>query len=266
MKRSLICAIVVFVLGPTSSALADPSAVRGAGVVSSPHDMTVWGYTDSQTRVCAFCHTPHHSSTTGGDYLPLWSRAEDAKQFNVAYQSSTINASELHEATSDKAIGPTRLCMSCHDGTIAPDQHYGTSAGAALLTEDSFPSIGKGSGVGYGTVGLTNDHPVGFDYAAVAAGPQTGDPALAAIQQARDQPTADPWIRNEAALFLGNTLGIAIADRLYLSNGKSYMTCATCHDVHNKKNLYTATSAEDLNYLVLAPQAGSALCLSCHIK
>jgi hypothetical protein len=44
------------------------------------------------------------------------------------------------------------------------------------------------------------------------------------------------------------------------------MTCATCHDVHNKKNLYTTTGTEAVNYLVLAPQAGSKLCLSCHIK
>ncbi|QEM70302.1 hypothetical protein FO488_19205 [Geobacter sp. FeAm09] len=42
--------------------------------------------------------------------------------------------------------------------------------------------------------------------------------------------------------------------------------CATCHDVHNKKNTYTTTGTEPVNYLVLAPQKDSALCLTCHIK
>ena len=261
--------LAVLAVGSLAAAsVAFGAANRGDGVVGGPHDMTMYGYVDSQARVCAFCHTPHHAASTGGEYLPLWSRAEDTKPFNVAYNSSTINASALQEATSDKAIGPTRLCMSCHDGTIAPDQHYGASAGAATLTGDNFSAIGNGAGVGAGAAGLTNDHPVGFDYPAVAIGPETGiAPDAATLQAAADDPNADAWIRNPNAPYLDNSQGIKVADRLYVAaNGSAYMTCATCHDVHNKKNVYNTAVAEPVNYLVLAPQAGSKLCLSCHIK
>jgi len=261
--------LAVLAVGSLAAAsVAFGAANRGDGVVGGPHDMTMYGYVDNQARVCAFCHTPHHAASTGGEYLPLWSRAEDTKPFNVAYNSSTVNASALQEATSDKAIGPTRLCMSCHDGTIAPDQHYGASAGAATLTGDNFSAIGNGAGVGAGAAGLTNDHPVGFDYPAVAIGPETGiAPDAATLAAAANDPNADAWIRNPNAPYLDNSQGIKVADRLYVAaNGSAYMTCATCHDVHNKKNVYNTAVAEPVNYLVLAPQAGSKLCLSCHIK
>ena len=78
------------------------------------------------TVVCAFCHTPHHAyqGTNPTNYYPLWSRTLDVQNF-TPYRSATINAIDW---AADIAIGPTRLCMSCHDGTIALDQHYGKSA------------------------------------------------------------------------------------------------------------------------------------------
>jgi hypothetical protein len=53
------------------------------------------------------------------------------------------------------------------------------------------------------------------------------------------------------------------------------MTCATCHDVHNKNNVpnnaanqLDAAHADTVqgNYFVFAPQSGSQLCTSCHDK
>jgi hypothetical protein len=205
--------------------------------------------------------------TTGNDYLPLWSKdlAQDTGQFFIAYNTVTINNAESGDITKDKAIGPTRLCMSCHDGTVAPDQHYGSLGGTGTkLTDDNY----GGAGIAAGAAGLTNDHPVGIDYGAVAVGPTTGDPDAGAIASAAGQ-AQDPFIRNPGALYKNNNFQLTISDRLYNgSDGKRYMTCATCHDVHNKKNVYSV--AENLgvvaNYLVLAPQNNSDLCLSCHIK
>jgi len=265
MHRGSLTLIIVCSLVPSC---AFGAAARGSGVVGSPHDMTLYGYIDPQARVCAFCHTPHHAAQTGGEYLPLWSRAEDTKQFNVAYNSTSINAISLKEATTDKAIGPTRLCLSCHDGTIAPDQHYGITGNAPLINDDNFPSLGKGAGIGAGAIGLMNDHPIGFNYPAVAIGPETGVVLdSAAILTAAINPNTDPWVRNANALYLFNTLNLKVADRLFVaSNGIAYMTCATCHDVHNTKNVYTTAGDEPVNYLLLAPQAGSKLCLTCHLK
>jgi len=265
MKKQIAIAAVL-TLGAAAAAFG--AAARGDGVVGSPHDLysqAAYKGNEGQARICAYCHTPHHAATTGADYLPLWSKdiSQDTATFFTAYNSATINAAELSDASADKAIGPTRLCMSCHDGTVAPDQHYGSTGGTGTkLTGDTFAS---GAGVGAGN-GLTNDHPVGFDYPAVAVGPATLAPTVADIAAAGS--TQDPWIRNPSASYLNNNFALTIGDRLYhATDGKAYMTCATCHDVHNRKNSYTVADAGQVaNYLVLAPQAGSALCLSCHIK
>ena len=42
------------------------------------------------------------------------------------------------------------------------------------------------------------------------------------------------------------------------------MTCATCHDVHNKDNAVNTLGG--FNYFVYSNQAGSSLCLTCHAK
>ena len=268
MKKILIGAVGIIA---TCSALAFAGQAPTTGVLGSVHDMRASaGAVDigGNDRVCAFCHTPHHAyqGSNPSDYYPLWSRQLDTQSF-TPYASSTINAIDWN---ADIAVGPTRLCMSCHDGTIAPDQHYGNVGVVAGLAEN-IPGMGLGSswlggpGVGSGTAGLSNDHPVGFNYDTVAIGPATDAPSPALISGAGAQ--EDPWIRaaSDQLVYTGGPFPIKVNERLYTdqSDGSRYMTCATCHDVHNRKNADTVASP---NYLVLAPQKDSALCLTCHIK
>ena len=127
MKKILLALSLVALSAVAFAAPGDP----GTGVLASVHDMRTatgsgpgsdFGGND---RVCAFCHTPHHAyqGSDPNEYYPLWSRTLDGENF-APYASSTINAIDW---ASDVAIGPTRLCMSCHDGTIAVDQHYGSN-------------------------------------------------------------------------------------------------------------------------------------------
>ena len=80
---------------------------------------------------------------------------------------------------------------------------------------------------------LSNDHPISFTY----------DQALATA----DGDLFDPTVANTA-------LGGTIDDDL-LSDGK--VQCTSCHDVHN--------SLGNMDLLWI-PNAGSALCLTCHDK
>jgi hypothetical protein len=155
--------------------------------------------------------------------------------------------------------------MSCHDGAIAPDQHYGQAnvAPTGRFASDDFaayPSAVKNIAVGLGG-NFSNDHPIGFDI--MQSMTDTGIfPTV---------PTTKTWLRAGAASTK------LISDGLYKTNPTStekYMTCATCHDVHNKDNVANTaangvaghTDSANLNYFVFAPQSGSQLCLSCHDK
>ena len=248
MKKKIVAALALMALA-APNAFAAPTAASGDGVALSVHDMNVveYGITpDEQGRICAFCHTPHHAIQDATvEYLPLWSHELTAMAFANPYTSATFDAETL--APVDPLAGPSRLCMSCHDGVIAVDQHYGF-AGGTVFNGDQFTGATPQIAVGLNG-DFTNDHPVGFDIADVAA--------------------VDSGIFPDVAtghVFNGTTM--PIVDTLYSSIAGmpgTIMTCATCHDVHNKDNVVN-TGTVVRNYLVYADQNGSDLCLSCHDK
>ncbi len=120
-------------------------------VVNTKHNLSVSGTGDihatSETRVCIFCHTPHHAS----DVTPLWSRPENTTIYTL-YTSSTMTA------VPGQPTGYSRLCLSCHDGTVA----LGSLHGAAIPIPLNVPDLsGRASNLG---TNLRNDHPISFLY------------------------------------------------------------------------------------------------------
>jgi len=204
----------------------------GTGIVHSKHDMNDVSNADTQNRVCAFCHTPHHAlDDMQADYLPLWSHELTSLTFGH-YETVTFDG--RNNAQPDRLVGPSRLCMSCHDGAVAVDQHYGIPGG------DIRPADGWGD-IGVAAAGdLTNDHPIGFNYEWV-----TGE-------DLEIRPVTTP---------VSNPKVDIVQDLLYDHDGdgtKDIMTCSSCHDVHN-------TDAND-DYFLYGYQANSEFCLICHDK
>ena len=259
--KKLICLLALAALSAgTAFAGADP----GTGVVGSPHDINTLSNLerDDQGRVCAFCHTPHHAEDLAGEYNPLWSHTPFTGS-GIPYESATFQGDD--NGFIDPLIGPSRLCMSCHDGMIAPDQHYGNLfpgtniQGSFPYGSDLFGGIAVGLGGYFG-----NDHPIGFDVTNVG----TDNGGIHA-----DTFSGRAWYVGAAYS------AVAIEDGLYepVPGGPRYFTCATCHDVHNQDNVRNNASTEydagahrantnEVNYFVYAPQSGSQLCISCHNK
>lgn len=159
-----------------------------AGILGSAHDFSGAGWNRSG-EICIVCHTPNsgESSVTAG---PLWNH-------DITSASFTLYTSDTLDATLEQPDGLSKLCLSCHDGTVALDSFGGTAgsftlAGSALMGTD-----------------LSGNHPIGFTF----------DAALAA----KDGELFDP---SSKASGLGSTIA---ADMLY--DGK--LRCPSCHDVHN---------------------------------
>jgi hypothetical protein len=249
MMKKLVIAVALVALSATGAFAAAANA-PGTGVVNSVHNInTIPGATaDAQARVCAFCHTPHHAlADPTGQEQPLWSHQYTGYINNwTPYHSPTLDAN-----ITDPLMGPSRLCMSCHDGVVAADQHYGIAGTKVGLGGDGFGGRDIGLADAAGNANFGNDHPIGFDYLAVAGkAPATGtDKGI--------------WGATNRT-FRGNLNNptITVKDTLYQGQ---YMTCATCHDVHNKDNAANI-AASSRNYFVYAPQDGSQLCLTCHDK
>ena len=157
-------------------------------IVGSAHDFSDEGWSGGE--ICLPCHTPHNADTTEPD-APLWNHAVTASVFTV-YTSPTM------EQTPVQPQGPTKLCLSCHDGTVALDSFGGTTgtnfiAAAADLTTD-----------------LSDDHPVSVYWNHQTGGAGSG-----------------PYCNNCHAAH-NPTLQLSV-----LPFFNHYVECSTCHNVHN---------------------------------
>jgi predicted CXXCH cytochrome family protein len=213
-RKSLLPIMTIFVLYLLSS-----NASSGT-ISGSPHDFNKDVRNESGV-LCEPCHTPHQTKKLP---LPLWNPELPTDTY-VLYESvqqpSTDSSSGILPSSSSK------VCLSCHDGTIAFENFGDISDGSICLHGEV--SIGTD---------LSNDHPISFVYdtsLSVADG-ELYDPSTKLSGIADSEGTID-----EDMLFQGR------------------MECSSCHDVHN-------TRAVAGTKLLLKGNAGSALCMTCHDK
>lgn len=135
----------------------------------------------------------------------------------------------------------SKLCLSCHDGTVGV-LDYGGATGGMTLADAYAPGVGASV---LGT-NLSNDHPIGITY----------DAALVAS----DGGLADPATKSVTIGSIPSRTGTIAT--MMLVGGK--VECPSCHDVHN---IYTvANGGATSKGLVKVAMAGSSLCLQCHAK
>lgn len=163
-------------------------------VVGSVHDLSVFGPGDIhalyEEQVCIFCHAPHNA--TG--QRPLWNRHLPPTHYRI-YESSTT------DARIDQPSGPSKMCLSCHDGALALGLVASRPIDEPIVM--SRRTIPPGSSDL--TQDLSDDHPIGFRY----------DRALA---------FRDPQIKNPDIVTPDLPLG---------AHGEVH--CTTCHDPHSNQ-------------------------------
>jgi hypothetical protein len=214
---------IVDVIGaPTSLALMLLSGSVLAGQISgSAHDFSTESWAGGQ--ICIACHAPHHTDTTTTD-APLWNHAVTTASYSL-YSSATLDASVGQPG------GLSKLCLSCHDGTVAVNSFGGVTGSEVVSGQDNLG------------VSLNDDHPIGFIYNSSLA---TQDGSL------HDPSSIQTTIGSGGQLKTGTIAEVMLFnDRL---------ECSSCHDVHNT---FTADGGD---MLVRVSQSGSAMCLVCHDK
>ena len=221
----------------------------GTGITGSPHDFTdnlsseagvaVDESWNNRNEICRVCHVPHDHSRATQRYLNglLWNHAVSSATYTM-YNSTW--SSSLNGAQSAQPDGVAKLCLGCHDGTVAIDtfDKYAGTAGneiqniyAGALMHFPVPGFADGA-----NRDLRGTHPISIAY----------------------DTAADPNLRPTTT-----TMGTSGTIASVLDNGK--VQCSSCHDVHDQESVAGS-------HLLRVPQTvaqggtASGLCLTCHIK
>jgi len=235
-----------------------PVTVASNSIIDTKHNLSITGpgpvRSTTEGEVCIFCHAPHHARR---DMPYLWNRSDSTATY-TPYQSSTLHA------TVGQPTGASKLCLSCHDGTVA--------LGALLTRPSEVPFVGGIRFVPEGPArlgtDLSDDHPVSFVY----------DSALAAINPELVDPlNLPPHVKLDKNKELQCT---ACHDPhkddygkfLVMSNQYSGL-CTTCHDKDGWSQTSHSTSSKQWNGAGTNPWFNSPYptvaengCGNCHVN
>jgi len=206
------------------------AAAYGGGIATTPHNLSVSGpgpiKSPTETEICVFCHSPHN----GNPRTPLWNRDMSAVGTYRMYWSQTLEAYPSRPAA-PQPDGASKLCLSCHDGTIALGALRSRRGDIPVSAGPTLRPPAKGH---LGT-DLSGSHPISFVYRNALA---------AANNAAGDMPLRLPSTLNDPDVKLD-------------AEGK--MQCTTCHDAHDDSNYRPGVVPH-----FYVKSSWSALCLTCH--
>ena len=284
--------------GGASAGIANTKHNLGTGGTQSTH---VTGGSDT-AEICVFCHTPHGADTTAT--APLWNKnlaslpvAGSYQTYNTA-NSSTIDGEVL-------TVGSVSLaCLSCHDGTQAMDNiinapgsgGYDATGGGAnglgYTWTGNADANGKMTNSGTNKIpmlgtDLRDDHPIGIAYCGggISNGGGTtitgtctdydfyGRSGDASGRLKTNVINSVPvfWLETGTIDSSRTRTDIVLYGRTTTSGAnpganRPTVECASCHDPHVESGQAGPNSQTAGATFLRIANAGSAVCLACHIK
>ncbi len=233
-------------LGLLSAASTPLWAETGAGLgngiatANSPHNFatgSVGGIINDSGEICRVCHVPHDHARQRYLNGLLWNHEVSSQSYSMYSNTWSKTLTGTQSAQPD---GHSKLCLGCHDGTVAMDT-FDKYVGDGSNTMRNLHGL---SIIGWFTDGANIDlrgtHPISI---AFPAG-ETGD------GKNFTDPTTATWSR-------GQTVAAT------LDNGK--VQCSTCHDVHDQESV-PGTHLLRTAQTTVEGGVPSGLCLTCHVK
>lgn len=155
----LLCSVVLL------AGFVFHTGIVSAGIATTKHNLSIGGpgtvKATSEEKICVFCHTPHNAiSDLAGISVPLWNHTLSSASYQL-FDSITLLSPTSPAIQPD---GNARLCLSCHDGTVAIGSVVNTGTG---LTSIAMQGVG-GSGempAGLSNMGtnLSGHHPISIE-------------------------------------------------------------------------------------------------------
>jgi predicted CXXCH cytochrome family protein len=218
------------------------SSLTLASIEGTPHDLSALGGGNS----CVFCHTPHGSMSGS----PAWNH-ELSKAVYKIYQSSSLDA-KVGQPTGD-----SKLCLSCHDGTVALTQTVSGGVEGGGYIPPGSANLGTD---------LSDDHPISFVYSSALSAEDVQIRPATTLPQELKLDRSDELQCTTCHDAHDNQYG----NFLVMSNYRSDM-CISCHDLKGWTNSSHESSMvsisgtsdsylQDSEYNTVSENG----CLSCH--
>jgi len=254
-----------------AASVIHPAAAQQSDISSTKHNLSASGSgtvkAASESQICVFCHTPHAANLSAP--APLWNRDLSGATY-TPYTSNSLDAQTILGGALSQPGGSSKLCLSCHDGTMALGT-VGVLGGQANVSiamsgtdAGKMPAGPQGATSGFTRnlgINLSNDHPISFTFDNTLA---TTDGELRTMDAQQRYPAGT-----------GTVIGIRSSGYKPLlplqatgAAGAGQVQCTTCHDPHLNVSKFLR-----LNRLQTSQPAGSdfnptadQICLGCHDK
>lgn len=195
------------------------TAGKRTSILDTPHNLSVSGRGEiksmTETRVCIFCHSSHNASHEG----PLWNHETTPSQFRTYDRSTMLGNPEAPN-------GATKLCLSCHDGTIAVGAVRSLTRTVSMVNVGPSGEIPSSRRSNLGT-DLTGTHPVSVKF----------QQRSAVMKSSLRWPPFDPE----------GEVGV---------DSEGYVQCTACHDPHGSRSE---------KYPFWRKESFSQVCQVCHV-
>lgn len=224
-SHRIITVLAFLLLGLASAGAQGPSQIVSK-MLSTKHNLGFGGSgtikAASERDICVFCHTPHVPKQFVAE--ELWNHKETTENYTL-YSSDYLTS--LNYDAPNQPKERSKLCLSCHDGTVALGAVYNNGGSEQTIEMQNNVTTMPTDAAGYVGTNLANDHPVGYLY------DNTKDPELVARTW--------PW---------------ATAMKLDPDAANGTMECITCHEPHDDTN----------GKFLRVSNTNAAMCTFCHNK
>jgi len=210
-------------------------------VAATKHNLSASGpglvKATSETQTCKFCHTPH-----GAVARPLWNRSFSSASYKLP------SSKTMKSRPANPPDGDSRLCLSCHDGTVAIGAIVNLGGAITNMSMQGGSRLGAGqrlssSSPAYFGTDLSGHHPISIEV----------NQSLVADKDTQGKEGTISW----KVCAPRSSIKLRPTQNRYGAGGSGLgVQCTSCHDAHSDKN------GKFLR--VGTPSDSTELCLGCH--
>jgi hypothetical protein len=236
----------------------------GGGFAASPHDFSNKGSVGDGGKAsgaCTFCHTPHRAIQT----RLLWNHKLSTQTYTWD-TAATVGGTPM-PTIDQNWTGPSKFCLSCHDGTVA----IGDIAWFNKVANPAMDNTKHDTDdylITYDLTGsMRGNHPVAFPYPYFNSVGSTYNGVTTGANVVKKDFSLDPTQYGIRLFTDPGAGGTVVAGPTAAKTG---IECTSCHGVHNEQGIVW-----DIRLLRgkisgnLTADAGSHdtyICLKCHTR